>query len=44
MGRAFYNAGSEISLRIFTCEDEALDGVWLRNRIERAKTTANPSA
>jgi 23S rRNA (cytosine1962-C5)-methyltransferase len=37
LGRAFYNAGSEISLRIFTREDEALDGAWLRNRIEKAQ-------
>lgn len=38
MGRAVYNPGSEISLRIFTREDEALDEAWLRNRIERAQT------
>ena len=44
LGRAFYNPGSEISLWIFSREDEALDGAWLRNRIERAKTTATPSA
>ena len=44
MGRAFYNPGSEISLWIFSREDEALGGAWLRNHIERAKTTANPSA
>jgi hypothetical protein len=30
--------GSEISLRIFTREDEALDEAWLRNRIGRAQT------
>ena len=38
LGRAIYNPGSEISLRIFTREDEALDEAWLRNRIERAQT------
>jgi 23S rRNA (cytosine1962-C5)-methyltransferase len=37
LGRAFYNPGSEISLRIFTREDEALDEARLRNRIERAQ-------
>ena len=37
MGRAVYNPGSEISLRIFTREDEALDEARLRNRIERAQ-------
>ena len=44
MGRAFYNPGSEISLWIFSRADEALDEARLRNRIKRAKTTANPSA
>ena len=44
LGRAFCNPGSEISLWIFSREDEALDEAWLRNRIERAKTTATPSA
>jgi 23S rRNA (cytosine1962-C5)-methyltransferase len=38
VGRAVYNPGSEISLRIFTREDEALDEAWLRNHIERAQT------
>ena len=44
LGRAFYNPRSEISLRIFTRADEALDEARLRNRIKRAKTTATPSA
>jgi 23S rRNA G2069 N7-methylase RlmK/C1962 C5-methylase RlmI len=44
LGSRLLQPGSEISLWIFSREDEALGGAWLRNRIERAKTTANPSA
>src|SRR5215204_701491 len=36
LGYAFYNPKSEITLRIATREDEALDEAWFRARIERA--------
>ena len=36
LGRAFYNPGSEISLRVATRDDEPVDESWFRARIERA--------
>ena len=36
LGRAFYNPRSEISLRVATREDEAVDESWFFARIERA--------
>ncbi len=36
LGRAFYNPRSEITLRIVTRDDEAVDEPWFRGRIERA--------
>ncbi len=37
LGWAFYNPKSEITLRIATREDEALNETWFRNRIEKAQ-------
>ena len=36
LGRAFYNPGSEIMLRVATRDDEPVDESWFRARIERA--------
>ncbi len=36
LGRAFYNPGSEISLRLATRGDEPIDETWFRRRIHRA--------
>lgn len=36
LGRAFYNPRSQISLRVITREDEAIDRSWFRNRINKA--------
>ena len=36
LGRAFYNPGSEISLRIAEREDREINEPWFRDRIERA--------
>src|SRR5215210_8711052 len=37
LGHAFYNPKSEITLRIATREDEALDEAFFRARIEKAQ-------
>ena len=36
LGHAFYNPNSEITLRIVTHEDEEINEVWFRARIEKA--------
>ncbi|HSK99019.1 MAG TPA: class I SAM-dependent rRNA methyltransferase [Rubrobacteraceae bacterium] len=36
LGRAFYNPGSEISLRIATLSDEPIDEPWFGSRIQKA--------
>jgi 23S rRNA (cytosine1962-C5)-methyltransferase len=36
LGRAFYNPGSEISLRVATREDEPLDEAWFRRKLQNA--------
>lgn len=41
LGRAFYNPGSEITLRIVTREDERIDELWFRARIEKALAYRN---
>jgi 23S rRNA (cytosine1962-C5)-methyltransferase len=38
LGRAFYNPGSEISLRVATREDEQIDEDWFRRKLEDALT------
>ncbi|MDD5173287.1 MAG: class I SAM-dependent rRNA methyltransferase [Candidatus Omnitrophica bacterium] len=35
-GRGYYNPASEITIRLFTFDDEPIDGAFLRNRIESA--------
>src|SRR3712207_8276261 len=37
LGHAFYNPGSEITLRIATRRDEPVDETWFRARIERSE-------
>jgi 23S rRNA (cytosine1962-C5)-methyltransferase len=41
LGRAFYNPISEITLRIATRKDEAVDESWFRARIEKALAYRN---
>jgi 23S rRNA (cytosine1962-C5)-methyltransferase len=38
LGRAFYNPGSEISLRVAAREDEQIDEDWFRRKLEDALT------
>ena len=41
LGRAFYNPGSEITLRVVTREDEPVDEPWFFARIEKALSYRN---
>src|SRR5215212_9554731 len=41
LGRAFYNPKSQITLRIATREDEEINEVFFRSRIEKAQTYRN---
>lgn len=41
LGRAFYNPGSEIPLRVVTREDEPVDEPWFFARIEKALSYRN---